>query len=111
MRVITRHCPADPAAFAADAQHLLMVLAGAAGFVAGELGRSPDEPGVLLLTTRWRDAGSMRRGMGSYDAKVALAPVMVSAADEVSVFEVLLDVVDGAVKRSDSARATGDASR
>lgn len=111
MRVTTRHRPADPESFVADVHDLLLVLAAAPGFISGELGRSPDEPDVMLLTARWQDAGSMRRGMGSYDAKVALAPVMVSAADDVSVFEVLLEVADGVVRRSQSARAPGDASR
>lgn len=105
VRVMTRHRPADPAAFVGATREALRILAAQPGFRSGELCRSPDAPDLFLLTTRWRDAGSMRRGMGTFDAKVALAPVMVTAADEVSVFEVLLEVADDAVHERDSARA------
>lgn len=111
MRVITRHRPADPQGFAAGAERLLETLGRAPGFLSGELGRSPDEPDVFMLTTSWRDVGSMRRGLGSFEAKVALAPVMASASDELNVFEVLVEASGGVLHRRDSARAPGDASR
>jgi len=111
MRVVTRHQPTDPSRFQSDAHEALLVLARQPGFVSGELGRSPDDPSSLLLTTRWANVGSMRRGMGAFDAKVALAPLMVSAADEPSAFEVLLDVRDGVVTEALSATAPGDAGR
>ena len=99
MIVVTEH-RAGPG-FRDSARALLEVLARADGFEQGQLGRSPDEPDVWLLMTRWRDVGSMRRGFGGFDAKVAAAPVMISAGDRVSGFEVLLEafadgrVVDG----------------
>ena len=65
------------------------------GFRSGEVGRSPDDPHTWILTTSWEDVGSMRRGLGSYAAKVALAPLLPSAADEPSTFEVLLHVTSG----------------
>jgi hypothetical protein len=111
MRVTTRHQPADPVQFAEDARAALIVLGRQPGFVAGELGRSPDVPEQFLLTMRWRDVGSMRRGMGGFEAKIALAPVMATAVDEVSVFEVLLEVADGSLHETDSARAPGEATR
>ena len=91
MRVVTRHRPSDPAAFQELAAAALAALAGQPGFRSGELARSPDDASQWLFTTRWDDVGSMRRGLGSYDAKIALGPVMPSAADEASVFEVLLE--------------------
>lgn len=111
MRVVTHHRPADPQRFLADAAEALRTLSAAPGFMAGEIGRSPDDTSELILTTRWADVGSMRRGMGSFDAKVALAPVLVSAADEPSVFEVLVDATPGVLVRSESGRADGDAGR
>ncbi len=72
------------------AGRLLEALAGADGFIDGSVARSPDEPDMWLMTTNWRDVGSMRRGFGSFDAKVAAAPVMLTAADRASAFEVLL---------------------
>ena len=97
MRVITRHRPADPEAFAVDARAALEALAGQPGFRSGEVGRSPDDPHTWILTTSWEDVGSMRRGLGSYAAKVALAPLLPSAADEPSTFEVLLRISGGQV--------------
>lgn len=110
MRVVTRHRPEDPEAFASDAAQALHVLAGQHGFLGGELGSSPDDPSILLLTTKWADVGSMRRGMGGYEAKVALAPIMVTAADEPSVFEVLLEVAPGGAV-TEAASARSDAGR
>ena len=54
------------------------------------------------MVTLWQDAGSMRRGFGSYDAKVAAAPVMVSARNQPSAFEVLTEVRDGKVTSRDA---------
>jgi len=111
MRVVTRHRPPDPASFIEWAEAALRALSVLPGFRSGELGRSPDDPSVLLLTTSWADVGSMRRGLGSYAAKIALAPVMASAADEPSAFEVLLEVAGGKLTSHPSARSPGDAER
>lgn len=78
-------------------QALLAALAQAPGFVSGSLGRSPDEPDIWLMTTTWQDAGSMRRGFGTFDAKVAAAAVMVSARQRVSAFEIMADATPGEV--------------
>jgi heme-degrading monooxygenase HmoA len=103
MIVVTEHRAGDD--FLAPARELLEVLATADGFIAGQVGRSPDEPDVWIISTRWRDVGSMRRGFGSFDAKVAAAPVMLTAADRVSAYEVLVDAAPGDVagRRSDRA--------
>jgi heme-degrading monooxygenase HmoA len=93
--VVTEHRSGPE--FLGVGRELLEVLARADGFERGELGRSPDDPGIWLVVTRWRDAGSMRRGFGGFEAKVAAAPVMVSASDRVSGFEVLVEVRDGTV--------------
>ncbi len=105
MRVATRHRPLDPERFAAAVHEALTVLSGMPGFVDGELGRSPDDATAWLFATRWADVGSMRRGLGSASAKIALAPVMVSAGDEPSVFEVLLHATPAGVEAGSSALA------
>jgi heme-degrading monooxygenase HmoA len=107
MRVVTRHRPSEPDVFHAQAAEALTVLAGQPGFVAGEVARSPDEVSVWLFTTRWQDVGSLRRGMGGYAAKVALAAVMASATDEPSVFEVLVEADANGVRSSGSDVAAG----
>lgn len=101
MRVVTRHRPQEPEVFRAQAAEALRVLAGQPGFLGGEVARSPDDVAQWLFTTRWQDVGSLRRGMGGYAAKVALAAVMASAADEASVFEVLEEA------GPDGVRSTG----
>ncbi len=88
MIVVTEHRAGDE--FLEPAGALIEVLSRADGFVSGQVGRSPDEPDIWILCTAWRDVGSMRRGFGSFDAKVAAAPVMLTAADRVSAFEVLV---------------------
>ena len=96
--VVTEH-RADEA-FLPIARELLEVLSRAAGFRSGQIARSPDEPDTWLFVTHWADVGSMRRGFGSFDAKVAAAPAMLSAVDRVSAFETLLDVSpDGIIAR------------
>lgn len=110
MRVVTRHRPSEPEVFRAQAAEALTVLARQPGFVGGEVARSPDEVSVWLFTTRWQDVGSLRRGMGGYAAKVALAAVMASAADEPSVFEVLVEADANGISSasSDVAAAASD---
>lgn len=103
MIVVTEHRAGDE--FAELGRDLLTVLARADGFVDGRLGRSPDEPDVWLMVTNWRDAGSMRRGFGSFDAKVAAAAVMVSAEHRVSAFETLLETTGGDVADLQSYRS------
>lgn len=107
MRVVTHHRPEDPATFQDLVAEALAVLAQQPGFVGGELGRSPDEAAHWLFTTRWHDVGSMRRGMGGFAAKLALAPVMASAADAPSVFEILLDAGSGGITANASDLAEG----
>ena len=102
--VVTEHRAGDE--FLALGTHLLEALAAADGFVDGYVARSPDEPDIWLIATTWRDVGSMRRGFGSFDAKVAAAPVMVTAADRVSAFEVLLHAGPEGVVAHASDRAT-----
>lgn len=63
------------------------VLAAAAGYGSGEVGRNLDEPELWVLVTRWADVGSYRRALSSYDAKLHVAPVLGEAIDEASAFE------------------------
>ena len=103
MIVVTEH-RAGPE-FLDPARALLEVLAAAQGFEGGHVGRSPDEPDVWLLVTLWRDVGSMRRGFGGFEAKVAAAPVMISASDRVSAFEVLVRATTAGVEVRASDRS------
>ncbi len=100
MIVVTEHRAGEE--FLEPARILLEVLSATPGFVNGQIARSPDAPDTWLLMTLWRDVGSMRRGFGTFDAKVAAAPVMVSAVDRVSAFETRVEATPGTLTTHDS---------
>lgn len=103
MMVVTEHKAGDE--FLDLARGLLEVLSESPGFLAGRVGRSGDDPAIWVVVTTWVDVGSMRRGYGSFDARVAAAPVMTSAAHRVSAFEVLLQAEPGSLTVGHSDRA------
>jgi quinol monooxygenase YgiN len=73
--------------FSAQADAAIEALAVADGFLSADVGRNTDEPTLWVLATRWRNVGSYRRALGSYQAKVAAVPVLSMAIDEPSAYE------------------------
>lgn len=67
----------------------LQVLGRQPGFVWGCAARSPDEPDQWVLAVRWDGAGAMRRGVGSYEARVALGLLQRFAVPGSGSFEIL----------------------
>lgn len=63
------------------------VLAGCAGYVDASAGRNVDDPGLWVLVTRWRDVGSYRRALSSYDVKLRVVPLLSRSFDEPSAYE------------------------
>jgi quinol monooxygenase YgiN len=63
------------------------VLAAQDGCEEIRAGRSLDDPTLWVLVTRWRDVGSYRRALSSYDVKVGAVPLLGEAIDEPSAFE------------------------
>ncbi|MDQ3628314.1 MAG: antibiotic biosynthesis monooxygenase [Actinomycetota bacterium] len=90
MLVVTRYrIPAQEAdSFAATADTALAVLAQRPGFVDGALGRNVDDPLLWTLTTRWRDTGSYRRALSSFEVKAVAVPLLSRAIDEPTAYEV-----------------------
>ena len=86
MLVVTRHRPDDPGQFESDCHAALVALADRPGCESAELVEALDEAGLYLIVTRWRDVGSYRRALSSFDVKIAAVPVLASAADEPSAF-------------------------
>jgi hypothetical protein len=76
----------DGEALAAAVAPLLSALAARPGFQGGELGRSPDDPSLWALVTRWDGVGSYRRALGAAEVKITGAPVWVHAVDEPGVY-------------------------
>ncbi|HSS66940.1 MAG TPA: antibiotic biosynthesis monooxygenase, partial [Nocardioidaceae bacterium] len=62
-----------------------------------------DEPSLWLLTTEWRDVGSYRRALSSYEVKAQVVPLLSRAIDEPSAFEVLAG--DGATPGDEANEA------
>ncbi len=61
-----------------------------AGFVDGSVGRAMDDPTCWVLTTSWRDVGSYRRALSSYEIKATVVPLLSNAVDEPSAYEVIV---------------------
>ena len=91
MIVITRHrvLPGGGSEFRAAAADALAVLGERPGFLAGQIGRAVDDPDLWAVVTSWRDVGSYRRALTGYEAKLRVVPLLSSAIDEPSAFEVL----------------------
>lgn len=94
MLVVTRLRvpPSEETSFAAAAQEALAMLSTRPGFRTGALGRAADDPELWLLSSRWSGAGAYRRGISSYDLKIALAPLMGYVVSEPSAYDVVASV-------------------
>ena len=95
MLVVSRFRESDPA-FRSDLESALAVLAAQPGCEDARLGRNVDDPSLWVMVSRWRDVGSYRRALSSYDVKVGAVPLLSRAIDEPSAFEDL----DGALNES-----------
>ena len=74
----------------AKAQSAIETLQNLNGFIEAQVGRSPDEPHRLVVTTKWVDVGSYRRALSSTAAKMNVWPFLATMHDQPSAFEVLL---------------------
>lgn len=94
--VVTRHRvrPGSASGFRSDARAALSVLATRPGFLRGSVARAVDDAELWTVVTSWRDVGSYRRALTGYEAKMIVVPLLSTALDEPSAFEVL-DAVGG----------------
>ena len=90
----------DDATFRDDLEAALAVLAAQTGYDDGRLGRNVDDPSLWVMVTRWRDVGSYRRALSSYDVKVGAVPLLSRALDEPSAFEDLDGELNEDIPRS-----------
>jgi quinol monooxygenase YgiN len=97
--VVNRFRESDPA-FRAQLESALSTLQAQAGYQEGSLGRSIDDPSLWVMVTRWRDVGSYRRALSSYDVKVGAVPLLSRALDEPSAFEDLEGELNESIPRS-----------
>lgn len=87
--------------FRSDLETARSLLGAQPGYVDGTFGRNVDEPEMWVLTTRWENVGAYRRALSSYAVKVGAVPLLSSAIDEPSAYEV---VEPGTVLNEPSAR-------
>lgn len=93
MIVITRHTvpPEDADDFAVRAATALEALARRPGYRRGSLARAVDDPALWTLVTEWEGPGFYRRALSDFDVKVSAVPLLSTAHDEASAFEVLAE--------------------
>lgn len=91
MLVVTRFRvePGQTEAFLAQAQQALAVLAGRPGWRAGRVGRATDDATLWVMTTEWDSVGTYRRALSAYEVKLAAVPLLSTALDEPTAFEVV----------------------
>src|SRR5690606_17138154 len=89
--VITRHTvdPADAEDFTARAAEALRVLGARPGFLSSRVGRAADDPGLWTVVTEWEGAGYYRRALSDFEVKMAAVPLLVTAVDEPTAYEIV----------------------
>lgn len=91
--------------FLADAERALDVLAAQPGFLRASIGQATDDGELILIRTEWSGVGQYRRALSSYDVKLNSVPLLSTAIDETSAFEIVRDWVDGVMSSTASGRA------
>ena len=86
-----------------EAQSAIETLQNLTGFIEAQVGRSPDEPHRLIVTTKWVDVGSYRRALSSTAAKMNVWPFLANMHDQPSAFEVLLSANSAEVQTFESS--------
>ena len=61
----------------------------AAGLVCASIGQSTDEAELFVIRTEWAGVGAYRRALSSYDVKLNAVPLLSTAVDESSAFEIV----------------------
>lgn len=80
------------AVFHAAAQDALTALAARPGFRRGHVGRAMDDETQWVLSSEWEGVGAYRRGLASYDVRIALAPLMAYVLSEPGAYDVVARV-------------------
>lgn len=106
MLVVVRFRVSDEGAmrFRADLETVLALLAARPGMLDGHIGRNIDDPALWVLSTRWENVGAYRRALSSYEVKVGAVPLLSTAIDEPSAYEV---VEPGAGLNVEASRSLG----
>jgi hypothetical protein len=96
---------AGGAEFLEQAHIALRALSQRPGYVDGGVGRATDDPTLWLMSLRWDSVGAYRRALSAYEVKLAAVPLLSTAVDEPTAFEMLADA--GGRRTSDRAADHG----
>jgi len=75
--------------FLSAAESALAALTAQGGCLAASLGQAADDADLLVLRTEWEGIGAYRRALSAFDVKVNAVPLLSSAIDEPSAYEVV----------------------
>ncbi len=105
--VVTRYrvATASRLRFMADAEVALDALSAQAGFLRASVGQATDDAELILIRTEWAGVGQYRRALSSYDVKLNAVPLLSTAVDETSAFEVVRDWAGGLKSSASSGRS------
>lgn len=92
MIAITHFSGAEVEGILERARPALEALSRCAGYCRGSIGRSTDDPDAWVLVTEWRNVGSYRRALGTWDVKLHATPLLSMARDLPSGFESLVEI-------------------
>lgn len=89
--VVTRHRVSDEGReeFVARAREAIAVLAAQRGFIDASIAQATDEADLFVITSNWVGVGAYRRALSSFDVKMTAIPLLSTAVDESSAFEVV----------------------
>jgi quinol monooxygenase YgiN len=111
MLVVGRFRVDDPARdeFVAGARCAVAVLAEQAGCTGASLGQSTDDANLFVIRSEWSGVGAYRRALSSFDVKMIAIPLLSTAIDEPSAYE-LVDhwTPDGQVVAASGLAADAD---
>ena len=110
--VVTRHAvpTGSRAEFLERARTALAALAQNAGYLSGCIAQSTDDADTFVIESRWADVGAYRRALSSFDVKINAVPLLSTAHDESSAFEVIVtrSVTEETVGASGLAHDAGE---
>lgn len=59
------------------------------GLLRARIGRAVDDADLVVLTLEWESVGAYRRALSNFDVKVSVVPVLSTAMDEPTAFEIV----------------------
>ena len=95
----------DREAFHVAATAAIEALSAQPGCRAASLGQSTDDSDLLVIRTEWDGVGAYRRALSAFDVKVRAIPLLSSAIDEPSAYELIHDWTPAGVTISNSGLA------